>query len=302
MLMALLVVGMLIYRLKDPGMVTAFADEREPEASTVVAPAGDTDAVVPGPNDLDEEEVAAIEKEFEKIIDRAPLKSREMTAYWRLLGWSHTQTFAELEKRAANDVPFTKLWEQPEKFRGKLIRLRMHVRRVVDWDATEDQPDDQPKVKKVYEAWGWTEESRSFPYVVVFTDPPEGLPIGTDIRAEVVFVGYFMKVMTYKTADATRGAPFLLGRVHLIANNAGSSAPPIPEWLIPAIIGVAMIGCGFMIWSNLKARHKPKISSLPRDLSVDSAPTEGAFDFGSLGTAQASSGPAISLKPTQRGA
>lgn len=296
MLMALLVVSMLIYRLKDPGMWSAFADEREAEPqAVVVAPAAEPEPVVAGPNDLDEDEVAFMENEYEKIVDRAPLKSREMNVYWRLLKWSRTQSFDELEKRAANDVPFTKLWEQPEKHRGKPIRLRMHVRRINDWDA----PEDQREFKKVYEAWGWTDESRSFPYVVAFTDPPAGLPIGTDVRAEVVFVGYFMKVMTYKATDATRGAPFLLGKLHLISKGAEGSAPPFPEWLIPVIVGAAVIGCGFMIWSNMKSRYQPKISSLPRDLGSDAGPTEGDFDFSSLGTAQAS-GPVITLNSTDR--
>src|SRR5581483_11969283 len=135
--------------------------------------------------------------------DRAPLRPREMPLYWQLMQWSRTQPIQQLERRATVEPPFKDFFEVPQKQRGKPIRLRMHVTRVLQYDA----PENPLGLKECYEAWGWTDESKSFPYVIVFPDLPSGMPVGKDAHAEVVFVGYFLKVMSYTAFDATRGAP-----------------------------------------------------------------------------------------------
>jgi len=265
MLMAILVLWMLYNRLKDPTTWRAFADDNEPAATQAVTETpSEPEKIVPGPNDLDEDEVASIQEQFEVVTDKAPLKSREMEAYWRLMDWSHTQSFAELEKRSHNDIAFTQLWDQPENYRGKPIRLRMHVRRVLEFDA----PSDQPSVHKVYEAWGWTDESRSFPYVVVFTDPPPGLPIGTDIRAEIVFVGYFLKVLGYKAFDNSRGAPLLVGRAKLISIPAPPQSSKSDPWMIPIVAIGSILLIGTSVWLSRSARKKSKVRMLPDQLST----------------------------------
>ena len=267
MLMAMLVLWMLYNRLKDPTTWRAFADDKEPVAAQAVTETptdSEQENIVPGPNDLDEDEVASIQEMFELVTDKVKLKPREMDAYWRLMDWSHTQPFAELEKRSNKDIAFTQLWEQPEKYRGKPFRLRMHVRRVLEFDA----PKDQPSVNKVYEAWGWTDESRSFPYVVVFTDLPPGLPIGTDIRAEIVFVGYFLKVMGFNAFDNARGAPLLVGRTRLIS----TPAPPAPNksdpWLIPVVLIGSILFIGTSVWLSRSTRKKSRMRMLPDQLST----------------------------------
>lgn len=275
MLMAMLVLWMLYSRLKDPTTWRAFADDKEPVATqTADETPSEPERIVPGPNDLDEDEVASIQEQFELVTDKTELKPREMEAYWRLMDWSHTQPFAELEKRSIQDIAFTQLFEQPEKYRGKPIRLRMHVRRVLESDA----PKDQPSVDKVYEAWGWTDESRSFPYVIVFTDLPPGLPIGTDVRAEIVFVGYFLKVMSYKAFDNTRGAPLLVGRANLIS----TPAPPPPSktdpWIIPIVLFGSILFIGASVWLSRSARKKSKMRMLPDDLSATTTPVDFGTD------------------------
>ncbi len=281
MLMAILVLGMLYNRLKDPHTWRAFADDKEPAAAQVVAETpSELENIVAGPNDLDEDEVASVQDLFEMVTDKTPLKPQDMHAYWRLMDWSHTQPFAELEKRSHQDIAFTQLFDQPEKYRGKPIRLRMHVRRILESDA----PKDQPSVDKVYEAWGWTDESRSFPYVVVFKDLPPGLPIGTDIRTEIVFAGYFLKVMSYKAFDNNRGAPLLVGRAKLI-----STPPPPPPsktdpWIIPIVLFGSILFIGASVWLSRSARKKSKMRMLPDDLSAVTTPVNFGTDnpFGDL--------------------
>ena len=285
MLMALVVLWALYERLKDPGTWRLLVDERPTPADRSETSRPEVlEPIVPGLNDQDESEVAAIQDLFERVIDRAPLKPREMDAYWRLMDWSRTQPFDALARRARQDVAFTQLWEQPEKYRGQLIRLRMHVRRVLQYDS----PDNPSNITKVCEAWGWTDESRSFPYVVVFADPPEGLPIGTDVRAEIDFVGYFLKVMTYTAFDHARGAPLLVGRARLDAGSTFADAKPAPT--SPWVIGIILVG-GILfviwtIWSSGRTRTLPARKLLPTEFApfsqTDSTPDDAPFHLGDL--------------------
>lgn len=272
-LLMLILLGMLYSQFRQPGMWTwlATTTPSEPAASISNAPAA-PEHVVAGPNEQNPEEVESLQDELAVMEQRSPLHFREMAAYWRLLGWSRTRSSQELEQTALRDVAFTQLWEDPEKYRGKLIRLRMHVRRVLQYEPAENPLG----AREVYEAWGWTDESRSLPYVVVFLDKPAELPLGTDIRGEVVFVGYFLKVMSYSAFDNQRGAPLLAGRVRLV--DTASTARPRPAdelgWLFSGLVGVVLVASA-ATWIYRTGR-KPRTDSLQ--------PTNPP-DFGRLGSA-----------------
>lgn len=149
------------------------------------------------------------------VRDRTNLMRREMTAYWQLMEWSNAQTFNQMNQRSLVEPSFSELWEDPDRFRGKLIRLRLNVRRVIKYEAPANDVD----VKEVFEAWGWTDNSKSYPYVVVFSKAPVALPIGADVECEVRFVGYFLKIMAYSAHDKPMGAPLLVGRAELVESN-----------------------------------------------------------------------------------
>src|SRR5580704_14456221 len=155
------------------------------------------EVVVPGPTDQNAAEAAAANPLFEVLTDRQPLVKIEMPAYWQCLKWARAQSFAELERRAEKHLVFTQFWQQPDKYRGKLIRLRLHVARILTWDAGENSAG----VRHVYEVWGWTDESKSFPYLVVLSELPKGIPIGDKLHEEGVFVGYFLKTMKYTASN-----------------------------------------------------------------------------------------------------
>ena len=278
---AILVLGMLYQRLKDPALWNGFVSDQRPVAKMVpkVAPSdgSENEKLVPHPDDRDENEVAAVQQLFEFVTDRSPLKSREMDAYWRLMDWSRAQPFAELEQRAKDDIPFTQFWEQPERYRGKAIRLRLHVRRVIEYDA----PENPAGITKVCEAWGWTDESRSFPYVVVFPEPPQGMPIGTDVRSEIVFAGYFLKMMTYTAFDHARATPLLVGRVRLASPSTLPVRNASDSSVIVCVGTAVVVSVALMIWVGKGGRQTKSRARLPDQLSElmpvafdDSEPTK----------------------------
>src|ERR1700685_294437 len=182
------------------------------------------ETIVPGPTDQEESEADSARNLFGAVSDRTPLAEIEMPAYWRCLKWARAQSFAELERRADKHILFTRFWEEPDKYRGKPIRLRLHVRRIVEWDA----PKNSPGVRRVYEVWGWTDESKSFPYLVVLGELPEGMPVGDNLHREGIFVGYFLKTMAYTAYNKNRSSPLLLGRMKWLASTP-PAAPLVAE-------------------------------------------------------------------------
>ena len=273
LIFAMALLWMLYGRMRDPATWRFLAKDEPDPKSIAKVPAEFKETVVPGPNHTNEDELAEAQRNFEFLIDRAPLKSREMDAYWRLMAWSRTEKLADLEKQARRDVPFTQLWDQPERYRGQPIHLRLHVRRVLEYDA----PENTHGIKKVYEAWGWTDESRSFPYVVVMPERPEGLPIGTEIHGEIVFVGYFLKIMSYTAFEKARGAPLLVGRARSVATpSLKSNQTDSSTVLILALIcGVLLIGSS--VWMGLQPRKKPTQRIMPDELPVMGSLSNRAF-------------------------
>lgn len=299
LLMGLAVLWMLFDRTRDPAMwrflaaapeadEAALAPEKPaPAAPPDQAPETPAEVVVAGTNDLDPEALEKFTTLQELISDRTPLRSREMLPYWKLMEWSRTQTTREMEQRAIPEPAFTQLWEQPAKYRGKLLRLRMHVRRVLKYDAPADNP---LGLKVAYEAWGWSDESKSFPYVVVFAERPKGLPIGNDIQAEIVFTGYFMKIMSYTAFDSTRGAPLLIGRVRMAKTAAArSSQEGSAVSTILGVIVLVVVLAGVVGWWGLKATGgKPSAtrSQHRADLDADTILSLAGAAGGDPGNAQ----------------
>lgn len=278
MVIALALLWMLYDRMRDPvtwqwfsphDSAMAAEQAQEPRADQAVAPAANepppsaTEEIVPGPNDLDENQIKEAKVAFEGVVDKVKILSRDMDAYWMLMRWARTSSSTELEKRAARDVAFTQLFDQPDKFRGKLIHLKMHVRRVL----VHEDPENELGLKKVYEIWGWTDESKSFPYVVVVPEIPKALPVGTDIRSEVIFTGYFLKVMAYQAFEAKRGSPLLVGRVRMAAPRPVAQTSKVdPMITLPAVAGVGIALIAFLILTRKRSRQVISTASLPENL------------------------------------
>lgn len=219
MLFLLALIGMLIFQAKNPSMWTWLAPQPESKtkspATEIPAPtesAAWTETILPGPADGDSEEAEAAKEEFQAIADRQPLDIAEMPSYWRLMRWIRTVSFDEAAQRARRDILFTNLWDTPNRHRGQLIFLKLHLAR-----ATAHEPEVSPNssgVKQVYEAWGTTTESGVHLYCVAFPEVPPGLELGDSIHEEADFVGYFLKNLPYHDRlDKSRAAPLLIGRL-----------------------------------------------------------------------------------------
>jgi hypothetical protein len=273
LLFALAVLGMLYERMRDPATWVWFTGENpaavdvSPQAVQPAA-APPKELIVAGPNDLDPDAVAEMALLLKPVRDKTDLVGREMPAYWRLMEWSLSQPFAQLEQRALRDVPFQMVWSDPDRYRGKLVRMRMHVRRVLQHDA----PGNPLKLKEVFEVYAWTDDSLSHPYVVVIPECPPGLPVGSDVHGEIVFVGYFLKIMRGEAFDKLRGYPLFIGRARSVARpapaNAGQSG--LDLFLILFAVGGLMLAGIF--WFAYSRRSGVSLSRAGLPSASDAPP------------------------------
>lgn len=267
LLFGMAVLAMFYQRVKEPQFWRWLTNESRADAeqdqTKSASPVGESkspgngtnsqEVIVPGPNESDPDELAKLRSHFKSIQDRKPLQPYEMPAYWRLMAWSRTRPLAELEKGALRDVPYSHLWEEPDLYRGQPMRLRLHVRRVLAYD-TKDNP---LGLKKVFEVYGFTDNSLSFPFIVVLPEKPAGLPIGTDVNGEIVFVGYFMKWMGYTAFDTKKSAPLLIGRARPAVRSAGTGSSGDWELAFLTLVGGVCV-LSLLGWFSLRLLRRPR--------------------------------------------
>jgi hypothetical protein len=216
-----------------------------------------TEVLISGSNDRDQVQRDELALRLRSVVDRDMLHPREMPAYWLLMAWSRCEPLAELRSRSATEPAFSALFERPEDFRGRPIRLSLHVRRVLKYEA----PENSQGVHDVYELWGWTDTSKSFPYVVVLPELPPGVPIGPDVHAEVKFTGYFLKLMAYTAYDVRRAAPLLIGRAEcteMVRMHSQQDRSKTEVTVFTAIalgVGVTLGAVTWLRWSGRKRKR-----------------------------------------------
>jgi hypothetical protein len=231
-------------------------------ASAAVAPAKQpvVNDVVPSdelPLDEDREETDAFQEEAEVLIDRGlNLEGFEMAPYWRLVRWAQQSPADKLAPRAERRIAFNDFVQDTNKWRGKLVRLKLNARRVLKWDMPKTTPKDIPQL---YEIWGSTDESQAWLYVVITPDLPAGLSLG-NVYEEVTFYGYFLKLQGYHEGGAKPNAPALYAPLLIGRLNVPPPVPPPavtrhPIWWWTAAGGVLAAG-GALLWFIFRARPR----------------------------------------------
>jgi hypothetical protein len=207
--------------------------------------------------------------EFETVTDRTPLEFRDNAAYSLLLERARGHTDQELAAVARRDVLLTHLWESPKLYRGVPIHVLGTALRVLRYPSKLS-----PK-GWLYEAWMIAPETTRAPYVCVFEDAPEGLPIGPNVSERIVFNGYFLKIMKYQAADTARGVPVLVGR---IGWQPGEPAPKPGE---SSMLRWTLIILGVLFFASLARwifQLKRFLSPPSRSILATSAPVNEEID------------------------
>lgn len=246
----LVILGLMIARARDPNLWRWLVDEPPNPPKTASLPAAvkgtqkpspepAASAHVQAPGDQDPEEQDAIREEFQAVSDGTlAIQREEMPAYDRLLRWAQQQSTASMLQRADRNVVYTQFVQRPQEWRGRLVALELHIRRILKYERNG---------VPLYEVWGWTNEAKAWLYVGVVVDLPNDMPVGTDVAEEGTLVGYFFKLQGYHEAGAQPHAlplraPLLIGRLdwhRRVAPPARQSGLPLWAWAVLGLV-VAM--------------------------------------------------------------
>ncbi len=152
-------------------------------------------------------------QEFQALTDSTLECGREeMPAYWRLLKWS----VGNPQSRAAEfpRISYGELVNSPGKCRGQAMRVELCACRILSYEA----PRNSLGINRLYEIWGWSEDSRGSLYVVVSPELPPGIAPGETVSERLEVRGYFCKIQGYvavgSAAQSTpSAAPLIIGRL-----------------------------------------------------------------------------------------
>jgi hypothetical protein len=199
------------------------------------------------------------EADLTGVTDRTALAFEESPAYYALLERARQADPADLREQARallrqrwKDSPrfrefpleeyplFYDLTQQPDAYRGQPVSMRGHLIRLVKYQAG---PNDYG-IETLYEGWLVTPDAEAHPTTVIFTEIPEGMPIGEELVDGVSVTGYFFKLHTYSSRDKkTRFAPMVLA--HTLQWSpivAGTGWPLSRTSTILAIFALAAVG------------------------------------------------------------
>ena len=138
---------------------------------------------------------------------------------------------------------------------------------------------------RLYDVWIFSDENRSYPYVVVIEDPPPGLVVGYELNLRATVDGYFMKLMRYEAGDHPRAAPMLVGRMHWTPAAVAASSPIVELNKFSrqnvVIIVVVMLG-GYVllrVFFQVRKAIAPSPSSIRAGSFSEGLPPEEVSDW-----------------------
>lgn len=118
---------------------------------------------------------------------------------------------------ARHDVGYRVVNVEPEKYRGRLLYLEGTLWRLAPFPFG----DPGSREDDLYQAWVFTSDSGSNPWMVLLPSQPSGIEAGDKLDRPVKVAGYFFKRYGYATEHGPYVAPMLIaGTLHV--------PPPLP--------------------------------------------------------------------------
>ncbi len=156
--------------------------------------------------------IASIDAEIlESVKDNTlGVRVHELDAQFYVLAKARDTSLADLERAARDDVTFTILMLEPQRFRGKLITIDGEAKRIWGFSACENAHG----IPRLYDVWILTPDSGNKLYRVVCTSIPQDIPQGKrlDKPVRVRATGYFFKRQGYAAEKGLQVAPLLLAQ------------------------------------------------------------------------------------------
>jgi hypothetical protein len=189
-----------------------------------------------------------------------------MPAYWRLLKWSVMQPESAGARNDFRFVSFNELVNRPNQWRGRPVQVALNICRIMEYAAPENRLD----IERLYEVWGWSEDSRGSLYVVVTSELPAGMSVGESVSERAIVSGYFYKVQGYLAAgsasQSSSAAPLVIGHLSHWKTPAAAFAQANELWfggagLLLAVSFVFLLGQSSVFRRVRRQAVRPKAAA-----------------------------------------
>ncbi len=195
------------------------------------------------------------------------ISDREWEAYYRTLLHAKLVDQTALKKQAAEFwskrkkqvkpprplfVDLFKTFEkEPDIYRGQAVTLDGTLMELKKWDETAADRANDFGLETLYEAWIYNEDAQTNPTVVVFSENPDKLPLGTNLILPVKVTGYVFKMYGYKSHDTKNPlhvAPMLLAKT--LTKLPATEPEPFPIAWVAGGFAVLAVGLVWFVWSS----------------------------------------------------
>ena len=209
------------------------------------------------------------------IEDNRQVVPSEWPEWLRVFDQLQRADLGPLERAKPEHVTFVQLFDQPEVYRGRLVRTVGYARRA----HRVRPPRNDYGIAKYYQVWLQVDDHPADPVALWCLDLPAEFPLGMSIEERVEVVGYFFKLMSYLAADGKiRRAPLILAKT--VKWQPRPALPYQARWdLLPLILGAALaLTFCFLGWVYYRTRttsrfgrgRKPELGPLPSKIEIPS--------------------------------
>jgi hypothetical protein len=189
--------------------------------------------------------------------------------------------YLQYQKQPDSFPMFVDVFQNPNRWLGRMVTLKGHVRRVTTYSGDSTLFDSQP----LHELWLFTDDSQQNPAVIVTPTLPKDFPVSSELIDSVTVTGCFFKMYVYRSQQENRLAPLLLaGHVkwnptpdqvlalakdgHIAANSkllatARSQSRSVSDTLI-LVLGFLTLLVAMTIWGRVQRdrRERQRMMSL----------------------------------------
>lgn len=218
-----------------------------------------------GLSEAQREELARFQLLFDELSmeairdDTVISRPAEVDAWFRLIELLKNAPEAKLADASVPRVGFRQLFEQPDEYRGQLVRIRGKAKRGYHVVA----PKNIVGVEGYYVFVLLPAGGPTSPILVYSLATPEGFPEikdkdidkeVTELNESVEFTGYFYKRTAYLAQDGTRVAPVVLAKKPIWTPEQPKGDPQLPHWLqlLGGVLLAAAIGVVVAAWVYLR--------------------------------------------------
>jgi hypothetical protein len=208
------------------------------------------------------------------VLDQFEDGSRHLAAgpYYHLLHLARRSRPEWLEAEARSDLLPVNIMEEPERYRGELVRLKGRVRRIVRSEASENPEG----IVEQFESYLFDTDFHPRPVVVITPEAPGGLAPAQDLVENVETVGYFLGLWRYEVKGGkVAQAPVFMAAGMKVRESPRFSAPQVS---LPAGLAILLMTLLALLGGYL-LRFGSMWSSPPASTSGSTAPEP---DFTSL--------------------